>query len=111
MIRRPPRSTRTDTLLPYATLFRSRAKGVSVVGSLNRCWLMAFAPDTGMFLSCAMTVPPAAPCLDEIDDEQHQEGDRQHDRGDRGRRRIVGLLQPDDDEPRDRKRTRLNSSH
>src|SRR3546814_16564599 len=25
MIRRPPRSTRTDTLLPYTTLFRSRA--------------------------------------------------------------------------------------
>src|SRR3546814_19937006 len=24
MIRRPPRSTRTDTLFPYATLFRSR---------------------------------------------------------------------------------------
>src|SRR3546814_13719447 len=32
MIRRPPRSTRTDTLLPYTTLFRSQdkdAKGVS----------------------------------------------------------------------------------
>src|SRR3546814_18279892 len=27
MIRRPPRSTRTDTLFPYTTLFRSRAKG------------------------------------------------------------------------------------
>src|SRR3546814_4792972 len=26
MIRRPPRSTRTDTLFPYTTLFRSRAK-------------------------------------------------------------------------------------
>src|SRR3546814_1658017 len=26
MIRRPPRSTRTDTLLPYTTLFRSRAR-------------------------------------------------------------------------------------
>src|SRR3546814_338376 len=26
MIRRPPRSTRTDTLLPYTTLFRSEAK-------------------------------------------------------------------------------------
>src|SRR3546814_14602325 len=26
MIRRPPRSTRTDTLLPYTTLFRSDAK-------------------------------------------------------------------------------------
>src|SRR3546814_16677020 len=27
MIRRPPRSTRTDTLFPYTTLFRSRASG------------------------------------------------------------------------------------
>src|SRR3546814_3228447 len=35
MIRRPPRSTRTDTLLPYTTLFRSRdvdRRGPSVVG-------------------------------------------------------------------------------
>src|SRR3546814_15019314 len=28
MIRRPPRSTRTDTLFPYTTLFRSTAFGV-----------------------------------------------------------------------------------
>src|SRR3546814_10304459 len=27
MIRRPPRSTRTDTLFPYTTLFRSRLPG------------------------------------------------------------------------------------
>src|SRR3546814_16767665 len=27
MIRRPPRSTRTDTLFPYTTLFRSDANG------------------------------------------------------------------------------------
>src|SRR3546814_5592781 len=27
MIRRPPRSTRTDTLVPYTTLFRSRWNG------------------------------------------------------------------------------------
>src|SRR3546814_18341148 len=26
MIRRPPRSTRTDTLFPYTTLFRSRTR-------------------------------------------------------------------------------------
>src|SRR3546814_19854870 len=35
MIRRPPRSTRTDTLFPYTTLFRSRygkAKGVKPIG-------------------------------------------------------------------------------
>src|SRR3546814_5889781 len=29
MIRRPPRSTRTDTLFPYTTLFRSGAKGLA----------------------------------------------------------------------------------
>src|SRR3546814_17274838 len=29
MIRRPPRSTRTDTLFPYTTLFRSRVGGVA----------------------------------------------------------------------------------
>src|SRR3546814_7895371 len=29
MIRRPPRSTRTDTLLPYTTLFRSAVEGRS----------------------------------------------------------------------------------
>src|SRR3546814_21067565 len=28
MIRRPPRSTRTDTLFPYTTLFRSDRKGL-----------------------------------------------------------------------------------
>src|SRR3546814_20816219 len=28
MIRRPPRSTRTDTLFPYTTLFRSRIAGL-----------------------------------------------------------------------------------
>src|SRR3546814_13120037 len=30
MIRRPPRSTRTDTLFPYTTLFRSQRGGVPV---------------------------------------------------------------------------------
>src|SRR3546814_2007770 len=29
MIRRPPRSTRTDTLFPYTTLFRSRPTAAS----------------------------------------------------------------------------------
>src|SRR3546814_18014362 len=32
MIRRPPRSTRTDTLFPYTTLFRSGAAARSVGG-------------------------------------------------------------------------------
>src|SRR3546814_5792447 len=29
MLRRPPRSTRTDTLFPYTTLFRSRRQGAA----------------------------------------------------------------------------------
>src|SRR3546814_10367836 len=32
MIRRPPRSTRTDTLFPYTTLFRSRVHPVRGLG-------------------------------------------------------------------------------
>src|SRR3546814_12440796 len=34
MIRRPPRSTRTDTLFPYTTLFRSRAEPARPEGSV-----------------------------------------------------------------------------
>src|SRR3546814_4593920 len=35
MIRRPPRSTRTDTLFPYTTLFRSRREAVVVVQTVR----------------------------------------------------------------------------
>src|SRR3546814_19741275 len=44
MIRRPPRSTRTDTLFPYTTLFRSAGRayaaygGVYVAASLLWLW-------------------------------------------------------------------------
>src|SRR3546814_3071495 len=31
MIRRPPRSTRTDTLLPYTTLFRSQENNILAI--------------------------------------------------------------------------------
>src|SRR3546814_6226971 len=39
MIRRPPRSTRTDTLFPYTTLFRSRSEGVA---SVAICFIHAY---------------------------------------------------------------------
>src|SRR3546814_14077943 len=35
MIRRPPRSTRTDTLFPYTTLFRSRSRSAGEGGLLT----------------------------------------------------------------------------
>src|SRR3546814_19072860 len=71
MIRRPPRSTRTDTLFPYTTLFRSECPPASAFG---RRLLLYFAPkDTHPHL------PTCAP----------------------------GPIRS----PRDRKSTRLNSSH
>src|SRR3546814_3504950 len=36
MIRRPPRSTRTDTLFPYTTLFRSNVWPECLVATLRR---------------------------------------------------------------------------
>src|SRR3546814_3247677 len=35
MIRRPPRSTRTDTLFPYSTLFRSKAAVLGFEGTAS----------------------------------------------------------------------------
>src|SRR3546814_14447005 len=55
MIRRPPRSTRTDTLFPYTTLFRSHLAGVANgyvgVDALFMAYGDAAAPDF-----CAWTV-------------------------------------------------------
>src|SRR3546814_16077866 len=48
MIRRPSRSTRTDTLFPYATLFRSRVTVVPATASLDE--VLALEPK-GVFLS------------------------------------------------------------
>src|SRR3546814_940897 len=51
MIRRPPRSTRTDTLFPYTTLFRSAAsgrgcrRGQTAIASGQRGWKVQ--PDGG----------------------------------------------------------------
>src|SRR3546814_528099 len=55
MIRRPPRSTRTDTLFPYTTLFRSPASACSTSKVRNRSmavmsdkWIRAQALESGM---------------------------------------------------------------
>src|SRR3546814_693928 len=46
MIRRPPRSTRTDTLFPYTTLFRSGLVGAGV-GRSGRDRMEHGLPDMG----------------------------------------------------------------
>src|SRR3546814_10727597 len=45
MIRRPPRSTRTDTLFPYMTLFRSPRRAQSSADRLRRAADADHAPD------------------------------------------------------------------
>src|SRR3546814_5994112 len=51
MIRRPPRSTRTDTLFPYTTLFRS-AFSVNIRRSVSR--------SRGFSTSCRDRIPGSA---------------------------------------------------
>src|SRR3546814_15718077 len=41
MLRRPPRSTRTDTLFPYTTLFRSVLVGPDAPGASESLWRTA----------------------------------------------------------------------
>src|SRR3546814_5534634 len=58
LIRRPPRSTRTDTLFPYTTLFRSTWDKVRYVGSRLR------------------SIPPAAPVLIQPEGVLHTKADK-----------------------------------
>src|SRR3546814_20874862 len=54
MIRRPPRSTRTDTLFPYTTLFRSRAPIASTSSNGKR----GSRPKRTAASSSSITQPP-----------------------------------------------------
>src|SRR3546814_14358614 len=86
MIRRPPRSTRTDTLFPYTTLFRSEAAGKIAAVERDRIVPMTLS-------ACDL-----AHQLGE-DDELERRADRERpiglDRGDRGR---VGGIESGEDE-------------
>src|SRR3546814_17332420 len=99
MIRRPPRSTRTDTLLPYTTLFRSTKCSIDFSSSSSRrCYLRYGDHDeTG---SAAGRRPRA---------RHHVAGFRRHrDGGRQTPRRALALHH---ENGQDRKSTRLNSSH
>src|SRR3546814_14144699 len=82
MIRRPPRSTRTDTLFPYTTLFRSRPDSIlplsvyfwsRICGDELRTPLPVSRPDAG----------PGPP------DRRHR-GERRTDRGAARRQHAAG---------------------
>src|SRR3546814_1944357 len=77
MIRRPPRSTRTDTLFPYTTLFRSHDRLPPVIYSLRiftiyprqeaecpRNWVRLKLPRYGSL--AALSTHPAIPLQDQF---------------------------------------------
>src|SRR3546814_11747675 len=99
LIRRPPRSTRTDTLFPYTTLFRSREDSLS-----RRCSCRCRGPSArrrSTRLSCFCSCPPPSHC-----------------RRCAGPIKLIAMrgLDPRSGcrgaaDQQDRKSTRLNSSH
>src|SRR3546814_10833797 len=145
MLLPPPRSTRTDTIFPYTTLFRSakraerpergRKPGVQHVGiarqrrigaSLRPSLLLILGDDD---IAVAVVprrnlVPPPkltadAPGLDVLHPVEiglgpgfrHKAGFAAAHRLDRRFRQRRRIEQPLVGQPRDRKSTRLNSSH
>src|SRR3546814_5601205 len=111
MIRRPPRSTRTDTLFPYTTLFRSNDVGQHpVLGgdrSLHR--VDEVGDQIGAALVIGLDVGPARIYVlfrgrDRIDPA----GAHGHRRGEHDSGTVFHALSSSSP---DRKSTRLNSSH
>src|SRR3546814_2974450 len=66
MIRRPPRSTRTDTLFPYTTLFRSRTS----CRTWGRRWSRKSLPRPA---TSPVTAPPPPPCWPRRSEEHTSE--------------------------------------
>src|SRR3546814_15446605 len=51
IIRRPPRSTRTDTLFPYTTLFRSKGTPFQMHKPCEKCIFRRASPRKSMLVS------------------------------------------------------------
>src|SRR3546814_10585649 len=117
MIRRPPRSTRTDTLFPYTTLFRSSAllQGGAIDGGDASAPLFRVGDDpvdvhAGQLAVAQLRLAGdphvadlvAAGGVDQLRDDVVQRLGLERRQVEQ---RQVGLL------ARDRKSTRLNSSH
>src|SRR3546814_9939307 len=114
MIQRPPRSTRTDPLLPYTTLFRSR---VSIAVGHDGCALGAgnemgagVHVDDLRLRGIDGAVPAAAERLVE-GDVVGGDGDPALDQRVLGRIERALRIQHFEKAGGDRKSTRLNSSH
>src|SRR3546814_16074244 len=100
MRRRPPRSTRTDTLFPYTTLFRS------VADRIDDGVLESVDEQVGeVFAECA--IGAAADARQHDDDPDNAEQTERADRRVRCRNHAEDFIPV----AQERKSTRLNSSH
>src|SRR3546814_2340542 len=118
MIRRPPRSTRTDTLVPYTTLFRSLVTGVDarrteidaqIVSKLAAGWTIErLDKPMRQILRCGAYELIARPDVrtGTIISEYVDAAKAFYEKREAGF--VNGLL---DGIAKDRKSTRLNSSH
>src|SRR3546814_11277710 len=97
MIRRPPRSTRTDTLFPYTTLFRS--PGNAGIANHGECVALNVADHGAVIAFCReneidlVVIGPEQPLVEGLANALAQAG--------------IKAFGPS----ADRKSTRLNSSH
>src|SRR3546814_4465391 len=105
MIRRPPRSTRTDTLFPYTTLFRSR----------NPPDLVLVEAERHQFTHRLLRLGErGGHCDVEVEALGHLRPGRELRTAHGGvaaRGHLAQLVAVDGDLLEDRKSTRLNSSH
>src|SRR3546814_15986244 len=104
MIRRPPRSTRTDTLFPYTTLFRSRLLPL-LHNILRRASYLALLDEQPAALQRLVSVLARSALLGERLAAHPLLLDELLDV------RVSGELPGRDALVADRKSTRLNSSH
>src|SRR3546814_21068262 len=109
MIRRPPRSTRTDTLFPYTTLFRSPRRRAGTISRATRCARVGnpAVPDDGPDPEQRPVAESTVPHLDRTRHRRRTECRRrpyplgQGDQGtDRPPRRIHGALYRQSTRPR-----------
>src|SRR3546814_10079768 len=101
MMRRPPRSTRTDTLFPYTTLFRSGPSGQPGGGAGDAGGDHAPA-DQGVVVEPQAALGPAEAARHVL----HEEGEADHQAGDEAAAGLGVAAQEDVDAHHQRKRQR-----
>src|SRR3546814_4220665 len=121
MIRRPPRSTRTDTLFPYTTLFRSNRAERALLevppeerGHDYRDQLEAFIAETDRAFDLLSGILPECRVLDDAETLTYLHGTistRRHTVAVPETPMYLDAVLADTPLAGDRKSTRLNSSH